>query len=141
MPRLYHVGITVTDLERSVAFYRDLMGMTEQSRSEAAGEWFDALTWNKGARIRVAFLGLEEFRLQLVQYLAAGGTRLELGHHHIGNPHLSFHVTDLEERHARAQAMGVRRLTAIVRIGATSLRSFYAHDPDGVPVELIESHQ
>ena len=52
-----HVGLTVTDLGRSVAFYRDVVGLEVQvERFRTGGEWFDKLTENSGAVIHGAML-------------------------------------------------------------------------------------
>jgi catechol 2,3-dioxygenase-like lactoylglutathione lyase family enzyme len=137
-PRLNHVGITVTDLDASIAFYRDVVGFEVTLRTRAGGEWFDTLTRNDGADIEIAMLTLEHFTLQLVQYHAAGGERLKLAHHNVGNPHLCIEVTDVDARHTAISASGSHEPTAIVDIMGTGIRSFYVHDPDGVPVELLQ---
>ena len=69
MPSLYHIGLTVENLEESVAFYRDVVGLTEIPESsdlEISGEWFDRLTENRGAELRVSHLDLQGVQLQLV---------------------------------------------------------------------------
>ena len=55
---LGHLVLYVRDLERSVAFYRDLAGMEVWSRRQMQGEWFDTLTHNHGAVIDVAMPGM-----------------------------------------------------------------------------------
>ncbi len=138
MTTLNHVGLTVSDLEASVAFYRDVVGMEEAGRSEVGGDWFDRLTDNVGARIRVAHLTLGGLTLQLVQYLAAGGETLALAHKHVGNPHLCFNVQDLEAARRRVEALGGGGfLSPVVSLGDTGRRSFYVADPDGVLIEFI----
>src|SRR4051794_11615915 len=108
------MGLTVSDLERSIAFYRDVVGFEEAtSRRRLQGEWFDTLTHNDGADIDTAYLRLGGFTLQLVQYLAAGGPAPELSHHWPGNPHLSIDVDDVDARHAMITASGMHRPTAI----------------------------
>jgi catechol 2,3-dioxygenase-like lactoylglutathione lyase family enzyme len=137
MPALNHVGITVSDLERSIPFYRDVVGMELYSRRRMQGEWFDTLTHNSGADIDVAMLRMEGLTLQLVQYLAAGGTTLPLAHHNVGNPHLCINVEDVDAKHREATALGGLDPTPIVDILASGSRSFYVHDPDGLPVEFL----
>lgn len=137
---LGHVGLTVSDLDASIAFYRDVIGFTLDGRYDIAGEWFDTLTHNQGAQIDVAMLSLGAFTLQLVAYEAGGGTRLELAHHHVGNPHVNISVDDLDARHAAIVASGAHHPTPIVNIMDSEIRSFYVEDPDGVPVELLQMH-
>ena len=139
MAHLNHVGLTVTDLGASLAFYCDVVGFELGLRTRLAGDWFDALTDNDGADIEIAMLQLADFTLQLVQYHAAGGSTLPLAHHHVGNPHLCIQVNDVDARHEKITASGSHGPTAIVDIMGSGIRSFYVHDPDGVPVELLES--
>jgi catechol 2,3-dioxygenase-like lactoylglutathione lyase family enzyme len=137
MPGLNHVGLTVSSLDASVAFYRDVVGFELFSRRRMQGEWFDTLTHNSGADIEVAMLRLGTFVLQLVEYHAAGGDRLALAHHHVGNPHLCIDVDDVDARHAAIVVSGCHEPTPIVDILGLGHRSFYVVDPDGVPVELL----
>jgi catechol 2,3-dioxygenase-like lactoylglutathione lyase family enzyme len=136
--RLNHVGVTVTDLDASLAFYCEIVGFEASVRTRIDGAWFDTLTRNDGADIEIAMLQLGDFTLQLVQYHAAGGATLPLAHHNVGNPHLSIEVDDVGARHRAISASGKHDPTPIVDIMGTGIRSFYVHDPDGVPVELIQ---
>lgn len=133
-----HIGLTVRDVERSAAFYRDVAGMEVFSRRRMQGAWFDTLTHNDGAVIDVAMLRLGTFTLQLVQYLEAGGDVLPVAHHHVGNPHLCINVDDVDAFHERATALGGLDPTPIVDILGSGIRSFYVRDPDGVPVEFLQ---
>jgi catechol 2,3-dioxygenase-like lactoylglutathione lyase family enzyme len=132
------MGLTVSDLDASIAFYRDVAGFALDGRYEIGDEWFDTLTHNQDARIQVAMLRMDDFVLQLVAYDAGGGDVLELAHHHVGNPHLSITVDDVEERHARVVASGAHQPTPMVDIMGAGIYSFYVTDPDGVPVEFLE---
>jgi catechol 2,3-dioxygenase-like lactoylglutathione lyase family enzyme len=49
MAQLFHVGLTVKNLERSLAFYRDVAEITEEEHLEARSKAFDTLTNNPGA--------------------------------------------------------------------------------------------
>ena len=141
MPSLYHIGLTVENLDESVAFYRDVVGLKElpeSSNLDISGEWFDQLTENRGAEIRVSHLDLQGVQLQLVEYRASGGERLPLRHKMIGNPHLCINMADIDGHHAQLVSDGRFKLSPIVTIGETSIRSFYVTDPNGVLVEFIE---
>ena len=139
MAELSHVGLTVKDLDRSLTFYRDVAGMEPAGTViELQSPEFDALTSNPGSALRVAHLTAGSFTLQLVEYVAAGGATLELGHHHVGSPHLSFQVADVEAKYQDLRRRGNVRITSgLVRITPVT-RSFYTADPDGVPVEFLQ---
>ena len=132
-----HVGLTVSDLDASVAFYTEVLGMTvELPRYRSGGAWFDTLTGNDGAVIDVAMLRSGSLVLQLVQYHAGGDPNAFTGHARVGNVHLSVDVEDVEARHA--ELAPAYDPTPVVELPFPGARSFYVRDPDGVPVELIQ---
>ena len=138
MAELFHVGLTVKNLERSLAFYRDVVGMKEGERLEVKSKAFDTLTNNPGAQLKVAHLTAGPFMLQLIEYAAAGGTTLDLHHNNVGSPHMSFYVPDIEAKYREVQQRGEVKITSgLVQIAPT-MRSFYTEDPDGVPVEFLQ---
>ena len=133
-----HVGLTVTDLGRSVAFYRDVVGLDVQvERFRTGGEWFDTLTQNSGALIDGAMLGDDSFTLQLLQYEEGGGQAAATGHNRVGNLHLSINVADAAAKREEVLAAGAHP-TPLVELPVPGACSFYVHDPDGVPVEFMQ---
>jgi lactoylglutathione lyase len=141
MAELFHVGLTVKNLERSLAFYRDVAGMKPGQIFDGESKEFDALTSNPGARLRGVHLTAGPFMLQLLEYRAGGGTTLDLHHNNVGSPHLCFYVPDVEAKYTEVQRRGGVKITsALVQI-ARNMRSFYTEDPDGVPVEFLQLTQ
>jgi catechol 2,3-dioxygenase-like lactoylglutathione lyase family enzyme len=135
----WHVGLTVTNIDRSAAFYRDIVGMQEGERQHSANAAFGRLVNNPGAILASVFLTLDGFTLQLLQYLAQGGVALAVAHHNTGSPHFSFFVADVQEKYQALSARGDAEITSeIVPNQSGTIRSFYVNDPDGVPVEFVE---
>ena len=136
---LLHVGLTVSDLAASVAFYRDVVGMTVTSEFAGRNDWFDELTSNPGAELSVAHLRMGKYELQLIEYLAGGqADAAPIAHNRIGSPHMCFLVTDVEAKYAEVAAKDDVALTSAVIDIAAGARSFYTEDPDGVPVEFVQ---
>jgi glyoxylase I family protein len=134
--RLWHIGLTVSDLDRSVHFYRDLLGFELKHRQDEQSPDFDRLSANAGTHVLVAWLTDGHVVLQLIQYLAGGDGAVELKHSRVGTPHLSFFVTDVDVAFERLRASGEVELPAAVNPMGQHGRSFYIYDPDRVPVEL-----
>jgi catechol 2,3-dioxygenase-like lactoylglutathione lyase family enzyme len=140
MASLNHVGITVSDLELSQAFYVDVVEMQLVLPAlRTGGEWFDTLTENSGAVIDVALLSAQGMTLQLVQYHEAGISESVAGHNRVANLHLSFDIEDVEAKHAQVLERPDLWATAVVQLPIHGYKSFYVRDPDGVPVEFLES--
>jgi catechol 2,3-dioxygenase-like lactoylglutathione lyase family enzyme len=139
MAVFWHMGLTVADLTRSVEFYRDVVGMDEGEHMQSANAQFATLVNNPNARLDVVFMTLGGFTLQLLEYLAGGGTAVALDHNNPGSPHLSFFVPDIEETYRAIATRGDVAITsAIVTNARSTIRSFYVKDPDGMPVEFVE---
>ena len=79
MHTLYHVGFTVSSMERSLAFYLGAAGMELQRQSGFSRKEFGVLTNNPGSTFKVAFLASGAFTLQLIEYLTGGDRRPPLG--------------------------------------------------------------
>jgi len=140
-PSLYHIGLTVSDLERSMAFYEQAVGMTLEYRSVVASEAFDKLIAIDGIHIQFCYLTLGDFRLQLIEYVSGGSdAKLDLKHNKVGNPHISLWVDDVESQHARLKAIGANITSEILTQESADIcaRTFYVVDPDGVQVEFCE---
>jgi catechol 2,3-dioxygenase-like lactoylglutathione lyase family enzyme len=134
-----HVGLTVSDLDRSVAFYRDVVGLEVLvQRFRTGGEWFDTLTHNSGAVLDGVMLGDGDFCLQLLQYEQGGTGPPVTGHNRVGNLHVSVNVADIAAKREQIVAAGGHDPTPLVDLPVADGRSFYVHDPDGVPVEFIQ---
>ena len=75
MPFLHHTGLTVADLERSLRFWRDAMGMDVLFQQEKDRGYLEAIVGEPGAHVRMAHLafGGEGPRIELFQYLAPSG--------------------------------------------------------------------
>lgn len=54
--RVVHIGVTVSDIERSIEFYRDTLGLNFQGRMVMEGESTDKLFNIKDCRVEVAYL-------------------------------------------------------------------------------------
>jgi catechol 2,3-dioxygenase-like lactoylglutathione lyase family enzyme len=135
-PKPNHIGLTVTDLDESMAFYRDVAGMELERRYPVASdEWFKTLTENPDAVVEAVMLRRGLLRLQLVRYHAGGETG-STGHAARGGLHLCFEVADVDDAHRQLSAEGRYHVGPIVRREPYGGRSFYVLDPDGVPVEL-----
>ena len=136
----HHLGLTVSNLERSHRFYREVVGMRDELTMEVASDAFNALMASEGLSIRFWYLTLGTLRLQLVEYTRGGEPEpLALAHNRIGNPHLSIAVEDVARKYEELKQRGdVPMVSAIVTQthGSMTAQSFYVLDPDGVQVEF-----
>jgi catechol 2,3-dioxygenase-like lactoylglutathione lyase family enzyme len=138
MAEISHVGLTVKNLERSIAFYRDVIGLKEGERLELKSEVYRTYTKNPAAHIKFTYMAAGDFTLQLIEYVGGGGDTLDLSHNRVGCPHLAFRVPDAEAKYRQIQESGDGEvISEIVQLSPRS-RNFYAKDPDGILIEFSQ---
>ena len=136
----HHTGMSVTDLERSISFYRDLLGLKllwrlDHRRSKALEQVLGL------SQVDVSYAMLEGRggRLELFQYHSPGGKPNPLDRPVCdrGITHVAFQVEGIQQIYERLRSSGVRfhSQPQVVREGVTVA---YMRDPDGIVVELVE---
>ena len=144
MPSLHHTGLTVRDLARSLAFYRDVLGMEVLFEQEKEGGYLAAIVGYPDAHVRMAHLSVpgSGHVIELFEYLTPQGDHADVESRNVGASHLCFLVDDLPAFYERLQKSGVGSFvsppvevdTGINRGGY----ALYVRDPDGIMVELFQ---
>ncbi len=138
----HHVGITVSDLSRSIGFYRDLLGFNvAYERGEVMAEYMPRLVGVPGARLKIAGLDLPGLHLDLLEYIEPKGAATAGPTYDVGNGHLGFTVDDIWAAYRRLEAAGVHFKSEPVSITQGPNKggwAVYFTDPDGVTLEMIQ---
>lgn len=140
------IGITVSDLERSKAFFQDVLSFTLEGEFESSGREVELLTGVFGARTRTARLTLGREAIELTEFLAPrgrpypGDTR--------GNDqwfqHIAIITSDMEAAYRRLRERNVTHAsTGPQRLpdwnpNAGGIAAFYFRDPDGHFLEVLQ---
>ncbi len=136
------MGVTVADLDRSVAFWERLLGTTGRDRGVLAGPRLgDLLGYPAGLKIEACWIDLPGGgALELLQYLDREEIALPEGTAHPGNVHVCLRVDDMDAAHRHALACGARAVgEGPVDVAAgpnAGMRVAYLRDPEGVTLEL-----
>ena len=142
---IHHVAISTGDIDRLIAFYRDVIGMEvarESSWPVGSGR-IDALVGLPDSSARTATLRMGNAYLELFQYLTPSGAPQSIDRpvaDH-GYTHFCLDVVDIDAEYERLAAEGMAfhcPPPPAPSIGSGSLRSTYGRDPDGNVVELQE---
>jgi len=141
---IHHTCITVSDLDRSVAFYRDLLGlellMTEES--ERSGDDRSKALGVPRAKVKLAILRAGDARVELIGYATAKGRPYDRSNNDIGAMHIAFQVRDIDAVYQRLVDHGVRFTSSPTTIPAGPMQGWrwtYFFDPDGVSLEIIQT--
>lgn len=137
-----HFSLTVSDLERSVAFYREKLGFEVVVRQEGDTNYLSPITGYPNVGIRMAQMQMPSgIRLELFQYTNPVGKPHDPETYHPLSTHICFNVTDLGSLYERLQAAGVefRSEPVVVSSGANKGGlCCYLRDPDGFSIELFQ---
>jgi catechol 2,3-dioxygenase-like lactoylglutathione lyase family enzyme len=141
--RLNHVSVSVADLDRSLVFWHDLLGLPLRGRGLSRAAHLEAIVGIGPVELEWAELDLPGGQMiELFRYLQPAGTAFQPRPNDTGATHLCLEVDDLDALAHRLQAAGVPlRSDAPVRIQTgdwAGWRDVYVTDPDGVTVELSE---
>lgn len=135
-PGVHHTGMTVSELERSIDFYR-LLGYEVTLRIEEEGEEVERGLGVPGARLAVAMLERDGSRLELIQYLAPEDSPTPHPNNGIGAAHICIEVEDVDEAVSELSAKGVEFFSQPV-YHESGIRWVYCRDPDGITAELMQ---
>jgi lactoylglutathione lyase len=140
---VYHTGFTVSDIERSVAFYRDVLGMRLVNRRTGTASYLATVTGFEGARLEIAYLqpAAGGSMLELLQYVSHPAPATDRATNRPGNGHLCFKVDDIQAACAELRRRGVTLVSEPTEITAGSHAggwAVYLRDPDGFTVELYQ---
>jgi catechol 2,3-dioxygenase-like lactoylglutathione lyase family enzyme len=141
---LHHAGVSVSDLDRSLTFYRDVLGLEVFVVAERTDETIGQIVGYPGAKIKLAFCGVpgDSARVELLQYLEPTGAANDGETFRPGSGHVCFRVDDIQTHFEQLVAAGyMPRSSAPVTIlqgPNTGTKALYVRDPDGNTVELSE---
>ena len=132
-----HLVVGVTDMDRALAFYRDVLGMDVVFETLISGEPFDAVLHAKRkqeGRVVGGLLG--GLMIELLSLGAKPATDKPAHRGITGIQNVSLSVIDLDDTHRRIRNAGYPPEQDPFEIGG--VRMFFVNDPDGTPVEFIE---
>ena len=145
--KCHHHSFTVTDMDRSIAFYHDVLGLelvrvSDRSKNPS----YDRLLGHENLHIKVAILRHPEtdFLLELIQYLRPVTGQRPQENHLVGSSHVAFEVDDLNGLYERLTGAGHDTISPpedVVRDGKLVARAMFALDPDGISIELFQEFE
>lgn len=130
LKQIDHIGIAVKNLEESVAFYRDVMGLEVSAAEEFNG-------------MQIAFLRIGESELELLEDMTPDGAIARfVAKRGEGIQHVAYRVENIEQALDEMRAKGLRLIDERPRPGARRARVAFLHPSStkGVLIEFVEPH-
>jgi len=128
--KIDHIGIAVSDLEKAISFYRDQIGL-EFKGTEVVDE----------QKVKVAFFPVGESKIELLESTEPSGpVGIFIEKKGEGIHHLSFRVTNIEEKLKELKEKGIALIDEKPRYGAGGAKIAFLHPKStgGVLIEICE---
>ena len=138
-----HTGITVANLERSLAFWRDVLGFEFSHRTHQTGKLAEEITGVAGAEISLAVVKAPGgHKIELLEYLAPPDRKhVDLRPCDVGHVHVALTVDNLETVLSAIAASGWKAAgePQTLQSGPNAgKRVAYVRDPDGTTIEFMQ---
>mgnify|MGYP001823483378 CR=1 FL=1 len=138
-----HIGLHVSDMERSISFYRDVIGLDEVERRIRDESYLGTLTGYPGLRLDTCLLvePSSGLMLELLVLLTSKGEAVEPATANPGTAHICFITDGTDAIYQRALDAGYEAVNEPVTPTAGRWkggRSVYLLDPDRIRVELVQ---
>ena len=140
---LDHVSVTVSDMERSLAFYRDLLGLKEVERHRLEGEGISKMAGKESAVMEVVRLVAPEtegIEIDLQHYVEPEGKVSDVHLGDVRHSHICFGVPNLAQAYEQLSEKGVKFVSEPVSFDLewAIVHVVFFEDPDGYVLELMQ---
>jgi catechol 2,3-dioxygenase-like lactoylglutathione lyase family enzyme len=136
-PTAHHFAITVSDLDESVAFYRDVLDLDVLARFSVGGDAFATGVGVEGASADFVHMDAGDARVELVEYSPEGDAVETAKLNQPGATHLGLEVEDLDAVYESlpedTETIAPQQTTE------SGTKILFVSDPDGTLVELLET--
>ena len=137
---IHHVAISTPDLDRIVAFYRDVLGAEQvyEGGWEKGSEIIDRIVGLEGSSCRQAMLKLHNAYLEFFEYRTPAPERKDPAYpaNNHGYTHFCIDVTDIDAEYERLKKAGVKFNIPPPEFEGGDIRATYGRDPDGNIIEI-----
>jgi catechol 2,3-dioxygenase-like lactoylglutathione lyase family enzyme len=140
------IGLTVSDLDRSVEFYTKVLTFEKVSEREVSGSDYEHLVGIFGSRARIARLQLGDEYLELTEFVVPRGRPAAADSRSNDRwfQHVAIIVSDMDRAYQRLREFKVQYASPEPQRlpdwnqNAGGIRAFYFRDPDGHPLEILQ---
>jgi catechol 2,3-dioxygenase-like lactoylglutathione lyase family enzyme len=148
---VHHFSFSVTDLDRTLAFYTEVLGLTlvsrKRNRSETLGTALFGTKWGANqpqADLELAVVDVGGTRVEFIQYTDPEARPYHGNPSQAGSAHLAFRVSDIDGARRRLEGAGVEfhsPINVFMENPHSEWQWCYFRDPDGIILELVQQRQ
>lgn len=148
LKEIMHVGITVSNIENSIKFYRDILGLTLKGQAIMEGKETDALFAMNNCKVKIAYLnGSDNIispPIELLEFVNNKTIKDKPQLNKISISEICFRVDNIEKVYKHLIDNNVEYLSEpqefdFTAYGFSKSKALYFKDPDGIILELMEN--
>ncbi|OGV37063.1 MAG: hypothetical protein A2X48_04435 [Lentisphaerae bacterium GWF2_49_21] len=139
--KIRHFGIVVKDMEKSLIFYRDLLGLNIVADNMETGDFIDRILGLKEVEVHTVKLGVskDSTLVELLEFKSHNGvTSAKNRIYDMGPRHLAIEVEDIDSAYRSLVDKGISFISAPEIAPEGRAKVAFCHDPDGMPVEIVQ---
>lgn len=137
--RIRHTGIVVDDLEKSLSFYRDLLGFEVVKRADEGGPFIEQiLALDKALVTTVKMTSQDGQMIELLSYKKHTTKKQERRINDVGLSHVAFSVNDIDREYERLREHAVEFISDPAVSPDGYAKVAFCRAPEGTFVELVE---
>jgi lactoylglutathione lyase len=136
-----HVGISVRDLEKSVQFYTEILGMEEGIRVSHKGETISQVVDVEDTDVDVCYVTKGMHRLELIEYKNKDKAKLNYNYKSQDEPglvHIAFIVDNVDEVYQKIKDLGYEFNSPPMVTRENGPKIAFFKGPDNVIIELYQ---
>ena len=143
MSTLRHVGLIVSDIDKALSIYRDILGFNPKIDQIESGEFYEHLTGITSGKARtLKCYSSDGTCIELIQYLSPESKEIRINRNDLGAAHIAFYVEDIDKFYNDKSAQGLSPINQPAEHrddnGTLIRKVMYAQDPDGNWLEFVE---
>ena len=135
-----HIGIVVKNIENSLKFYRDLLGLQIQRAMNESGEYIDTMLGFKDVKVKTVKMSAPNglTLVELLEFDVPSGSNLPHHVNDLGASHVAFTVSNIDEVYDKLKQSGIKFNASPQLSPDGYAKVTFCLDPDNTPVELVE---
>lgn len=135
-----HIGIAVTNMKKSLHFYRDLLGLEIVREMDESGEYIDNMLSINNVNVKTVKMSANNgvTLIELLEFKSHPKENQQREIYDIGASHVAFTVENLNEMYEYLLNLGVKFNAPPQTSPDKFVKVTFCKDPDGTPIELVE---
>ena len=140
MIEVRHIGIVVSNIENSLKFYKDLLGLKIERSMDESGKYIDNMLGYENVHVKTVKMSASSGNtlVELLEFSVPIGSTIIRNVHDIGASHAAFTVSDIDEMYLKLKQSGVK-FNAPPQLSPDGFAKVtFCFDPDKTPIELVQ---